>query len=394
MQLKSIMRIIYIFLLCFFTFWGFAKFNITESLQFLILIFLSLFFLLSDRKIKLKINKNILLWLMILMYIFFSLIYAPDINKSFVYILMLITLIMVKISFYNDKKIYVYAIKCVEIFTAINVFSTILYALFPNVLQDFARLILNDSAFIYNYNLYRYGCIAGLTPDHGVNAIFITCFLCISFSKMLKNMNLKNILWFIVGMVALFLTGKRGPLLANVVAECIVFVIYNKGNKKAIKNFLLALVLVTCLVVALNFIPQSKFVFERIKSLGDSNDVLNGREDMYPVLIDNFNKHFVFGSGIKSTLSINNGNDGHNIYLQVLSELGLVGAILVFYVFIRDLVLAIISKNKETKFLSIYYIVFFLIYGITGNPLFYFPTLLMYFIVTTNNLYNGEGELL
>src|SRR5699024_9890163 len=83
----------------------------------------------------------------------------------------------------------------------------------------------------------------------------------------------------------------------------------------------------------------------------------------------------------------------HNIYLQLLSETGLIGTsiilipIILTYLYTTK-VMRYISQNKNIfskKWIFIIYFstfiqTFFLLYGLTGNPLYDFNYIIMYFL--------------
>ena len=81
----------------------------------------------------------------------------------------------------------------------------------------------------------------------------------------------------------------------------------------------------------------------------------------------------------------------HNIYIQMLAETGIVGFMLFMVAFISSLLKTVeitrktmmTSNNSTLKVIilfSLYMQLFFLLYGFSGNPLYNFTQLFVYFI--------------
>ena len=101
------------------------------------------------------------------------------------------------------------------------------------------------------------------------------------------------------------------------------------------------------------------------------------RDVFYAEAWEMFMENPIFGCGWRQMTDIIE-HDVHNIYIQLLAETGIVGfsvyVFLIFYgVFIAIKLLRCYSKDKKKSILllfSAYYIFFFALYGLTGNPLY------------------------
>ena len=383
MNLTSrLIEYLYFIILAFFVFFGYIVIP-QYKIQAIILIAVSIFMFIIFKIKKIRFNASIVPWLLILVLSILSLSYSISVENSINYILILVGLLTSKIFLDNcDKKDNKIPTNILYIFSFVHVIATIIYLIFPEFIQTIDKNILTNKGYIYNVNLYRYGCYAGICSDHGANAIFISIFLAIAIEKIFNKSSIKNVLMVILVIIALFLTGKRGYLIACTIALIITFIYYNKDNRQLIKKFLLIVSLASILIVILNTIPATSFVFERFVELSDEGNVLNGREDTYKNLLQNISRNPFFGSGINTTTIINNGNDGHNIYLQIFSELGILGFLLLLYLILENLMLVFKTKNYA-KTSSLFFQIFFIISGITGNPLYYIPTLVVYNVVTS-----------
>lgn len=237
----------------------------------------------------------------------------------------------------------------------------------------------------------------GITNQIGRNAFYITVGISILHSQLVMSdwkTNKFKYGFYLLLLLSLLLTGKRGHLLANLMAIIFISAIYakykNKGFfRKAIKIvFVLALVIA---VLALIF-PEAAAPFMRFIAR-QGGDQTSGRLVLFSYAFDLFKQKPIlgWGSGAFSNL-FEMGN--HNVYLQLLSENGLVG----FAIFVSMLLLNLSTTLRKLKYniknncplqnsthliFSLYIQVFYLIYGMTGNPLNDGFILIIYLIVAS-----------
>lgn len=194
----------------------------------------------------------------------------------------------------------------------------------------------------------------------------------------------KDFLIFCAFVIGLAMTGKRGPLLFSILALLIVFFEYSekKLTKRMILKFFGGLSFFIALSTFAYFkIPQIQSVIARFFEASNMKEMTNGRIDFFWVqAIEMFKKHPILGYGWGAFKAYSkNGNDAHNIYLQLLVETGLIGFGMVIIFFVCS-ILAIkksicITKEIDDTLcanLKVAYAfqLFFLMYGFTGNPLY------------------------
>ena len=375
----------------FFVFFGYVI-PIPEVFKSLSILILGLAVICYTKKNKLKYEKMNNLWLLYIILMSFSLIYSVNFEESFKYLLIIICLFIFKICIDNFNNIKDKVEKAIFYIGIIHIFFTIMYTFLPTFVQEVAKLLLNSDGYLYNISLYRYGCIAGICSEHGINAIFISIYLAVVLSNMVKKFNIKNCLLAIIGIIALLLTGKRGPLIANILAFIVIFVKCNINNKKMIKTFFVFAIFGCGLIFVLKQVPQANFVFERFQESFEEDNVLNGRDYLYGLQLESINENTILGIGIRGVMTLTNGNDGHNIYLQVLCELGLLGFTVIIIIILGNVFSVIKKEPSKHVLISLYYQVFFIIDGITGNPLYLLSTLIIYFIFTSNNFIKREEK--
>ena len=133
-------------------------------------------------------------------------------------------------------------------------------------------------------------------------------------------------------------------------------------------------------------------IYDAVNELLMSGSVEDaGRSQLYEQALVYFRQHPLFGIGwanFKSLYSFR-GTHVHCIYLQLLCETGLAGTAIFVIFFVSRLVVSARSikttindvltiKNGWMKF-SLFIQLYFLLYGITGNPLYDIEETILYF---------------
>lgn len=373
-----------------------------ESLQLLVTFGIALLTFFSYKKANIRLHNNDILWIVIIIISLISIIYSIEKDYTIRYDICLLLIISLKIILSNFKKFRKNIINVLIIFSSVHVIATIVYMIFPEMIQTICKAILTPSAYVYNISLMNYGANPGICSEHGFNAFCITVFLNIFYVKSIYNSRNKvfNFMMLGAGIIALLATGKRGLLIANMISMIILLIMVNIENKKKLKRLLFYIIGFFIILKVISYIPATQIVFERFKDLDETGNTLNGREVFYEQMLENIKENTILGSGAKTTEVLTGGNDGHNIYLQILSELGIIGMIVYLLIFIKSGKMAInsfrLNSNKENTLISIYYQIFFLVYGMSGNPLYNFSILLVYLImvnlVTKDDDYEIKSE--
>ncbi|WP_167555991.1 O-antigen ligase family protein [Peribacillus simplex] len=370
----------------------------------LILALLILSYILNKKdQIIFKIDN--ILWSVFCFINLVSLIYTTNLSDGLRFVISIFVLIIIKIIFENDFKCQKRIMSVFFIFSLIHVLTTILYFIIPELIVIINRNILNTEQLAFNLEAFSRGESAGITGQTGTNAFYISVFNAIVFGKMItiKNQRLIYLLLYIIGIIALFMTVKRGPLLFNVIAIFIVIITMAIAEKRnLLKYFTVIFLLIIILFTVLTSLSSSNPIFYK---WFNTNDVSNGRFDLFIITWEYFKESPLIGNGAQSTRILFNGGAPHNIYLQVLAELGLVGLICLLSIFIftffntMKLIKNALSKadNKNliaTLVSSLYLQVYFISYGFTGNPLFDINFLLTYliFVAMANVYLNREGK--
>ena len=120
----------------------------------------------------------------------------------------------------------------------------------------------------------------------------------------------------------------------------------------------------------------------------DNGDISNGRFFLFEEMFKIFVSRPITGIGPLSTFSYYNDYLGHNVYLQVLCEMGVIGFIALLYMLISGLKYRInVLKRKNATdfdFLALFIQLFIIIYGFFGNPIFSYVFIIPYILFSAD----------
>ena len=265
--------------------------------------------------------------------------------------------------------------------------------------------------------VFSQGKIPGIAGHFSTNGMYLSVgLLVITVCFMLRSSKRKILLFLLILFTAssLLFTGKRGVLIAAATGVALAYYLYNsnKPTTRFFKIIIIVLIIVLGFTLASQYIPQLNNIFERFNETMARGDVTTGRSKLYSIAWDLFGKNTFFGIGWDEykyyyMFSNNQFLNVHNVYLQLLTENGIIGCIPFFALFgymyyrvIRFFVSYV--KNSQIRdpqcesalVLSVGMQTFFLIYCITGNPLYdpqvFYPyifccTMGEYYITKTNS---------
>lgn len=320
---------------------------------------------------------------------------------SFKYILyygvcILICILVPRISQHGSiLKIFYYA----GIFFAIG---TIFNYLFKELHSDLIMPFFSGTA---TYDRREMASLSGIncpgfTSQVAINAGFLSYGIGYFFSmySVQKNKNKRNWLCLILLFAAIILANKRAHLIFTVIALMILYYISGSPGKK-LKRFLTiifacgGLIMILYLCAMYIDLPVFNKLQRTILDIFSGDDITSGRTDLYARAIQLFHTHPLFGIGWYRFYEITINSYGyniavHNIYLQILCETGIVGFLIFVFFFgftwtIGYKICKIARTNNEKILARFCFFMqnFFLLYGITGNPLYDIPYYYPYFLI-------------
>ena len=246
------------------------------------------------------------------------------------------------------------------------------------------------------YTQYARGCMPGLTNHYSTNGMLLGVGVVIFGCELIYRKDIKNLIMFLVMVVALLLTGKRSDILFTAAGVYLAYFCYMSNKKRTRLTNTIGIIIVVgiALLVIVNFVPSLATFVTRFEDTAESGDVTLGRTKMWAIAIDYFKQNPIIGLGWGRFSAVNLHEwKAHNIYLQLLAETGILGFLVFAFFFISTLVnswkhLKWIRINGKTSYdneelhmlFAIAMQVFFLLYGITGNPLYDKETYVPYYM--------------
>lgn len=263
-------------------------------------------------------------------------------------------------------------------------------------LKVFQRILPLDQFQITQRWMFENGAYAGISGQIGTIAFFEVVAITIFLSTILvERKRISNIALLLLAAAMLILSQKRGLTLAiAIAAACVVFV-YWLSKRKDIKWIVVAAILMSiALPIMLMIFPPTRTMIMRTLSPG----ALTGRGEIYAVALEVFADNPWLGNGIGTLGGVLQARNvlsgivstGHNIYLQLLAEVGIGGfvafvATMLFTLADTVLKLMAISKCPSSKrsgesalLMSLTFQIFFMVYGMSGNPLFDYTQFAVY----------------
>lgn len=253
-------------------------------------------------------------------------------------------------------------------------------------------------------NFYASGYMTGITAHYSTNGIYIGLgiipfFICAVLEKYyLKKKRFTVFIVFLLILLSLALTGKRAHLLFTLAALIIVMYFYYSDQKysRVVKIlFYLILAFITIYIVSL-FIPEILNAYNRILQGIAENNLDNGRDALSNYALVAFTSAQVFGHGwawFSQYNVVSPGDHAHNTYYQLLCETGIVGFTIyvgfLIIILVRDVRFLIKICRRKQDFIprdrvvvccAVAYEIFFMMYMVTGNPLYEFSCYMPMFL--------------
>ncbi len=267
---------------------------------------------------------------------------------------------------------------CLLAFALVHAFFTVLFFFVPALNHSITAML----SLVKEQSSY----ISGVTNHYSTNSLYISVGMLAAFAKVYSGQKR----WVFPAVFFLFanlLTSKRGPLLFSVIALVVCYFVVFKVRLRTILVFVASLALIAFIIsrVALGS-PEVLYGIERIMSsfsgLGtNAAAVLSGRDMLYREAWRMFLHNPLLGRGWGAFIAITGLPMAHNIYLQMLAECGIIGFIVLMFCLVKSLFMcakpflfpAGVALGGEARFYLMFSLamqVFFILYGLTGNPLY------------------------
>ena len=365
---------------------------------------------------RLSLSQGSLYWLFIWIAVWVvSAFRNGDIDKgSYGSVLkMLAIIIVVGILSASRKPIYRQTLMAMKILLVIQLVAGVYYYFFPEQLAPLGRTLYHlEGIRLSKFNLFvRSDYFMGLATHYSTSGMYMALATILLFSECLTSKfisnNVKNreCVLLVLFTIALVLTQKRAHLLFSAAACIAMYMVgYVNGDLgRVMRQTLIGILAVILIFILIINVPALSGVVTRF-IMGDSLDEMSsGRiSGLWKPAWNAFLKNWGLGIGWdrfkwlypqrQGTAIVN--NNVHNIYLQLLCENGIIfgSAIiaLLLYTYVmtwKKLLLCKRARAQAAEYLpmlfSFGYQTFFLLYGLTGNPLYDIETLYPYMICSS-----------
>lgn len=378
--------------------------NVIRFLLFFVLFTIFLFYGFSSTR---KVNSWNFLFLVLMGLTFFNRNYYVETEVWFIVLLYPACLLLCLLSEKHGEWIHSYLKIAVAVYM-IHAVCTVVFYFMPSLyLNHIVHLFPDMERRLIAW--YNDGCMAGLTNHYSTNGMFLATGLIISISLLLKNHKKKicqyGMTLFIL--IALFLTGKRGHIVFALAAAFAGYYFYTIDNKRTRLFKIVGILLgFSCLAVLLFILfPAASNFIVRFQESIDAGNISNNRFMFWGLAWKLFQENIFLGIGwgqfqVQSTNILLYTAHVHNTYIQLLCETGLIGALIYYGWMISHIVSTIKNfieirrsdlKENDTinsqMMFSLCFQVFFLMYCLTGNPLYEREMFVPYFCACAINIY-------
>ena len=284
-------------------------------------------------------------------------------------------------------------VKYIASFGLIHVFATYLFFFLPRL---YSKMYFVWGRWPGGSGRGAYGYRAALSDHYSGNGMMLalTSISLFSFIISYKDKSQTKakkiyIILFLVAFFAVILTTKRAHLLFGVVAMIIVYYYCNpeKIHSRGFKIIVAGLIAIPVIYFISSKVPLIQAVFNRFHDLDEDGHMLN-RYKMWEIAWNMFLKKPLLGNGwssfrfalFDSYLGDKYGYmNAHNVYIQLLAEVGIIGfiiymSVLIYLMWIAFKLLRIYNKinyyDPEISiplYFSATFLVFYTLYSFTGN---------------------------
>lgn len=199
--------------------------------------------------------------------------------------------------------------------------------------------------------------IDNLQQDPNYFCGFFIFSICYYLWRFLENNKILCLIFSMILSVPIFLTGSRGGLLALLGSVFVIFVVYIRrgDNRRFVKFFFSALVVFLAVLIFWRYLPEN--IINRFTLEYTLEDNGAGRFEIWEDIIEKFkdadlwNKVFGYGAATVSNFN-SHQNVAHNIYIETLIEMGVVGTVMIFLMYFKYGIMAL--KLKDGFLVAVY----------------------------------------
>ncbi|MCI8417370.1 MAG: O-antigen ligase family protein [Lachnospiraceae bacterium] len=346
--------------------------------------FLILLLKVGYRKIKLPIRKEWIFHIILVINMLFSTLYTINFGNAFKFCLVYMNFLTIAVCFslYSGWQQIFY--KWLKTGCLFHLAFTYFSAVFTEKSLKLTEYFLDSEAQKLTVRLAKEShYYAGIAGQTGTNAFFFAMLIglfvaewCASYKTKTGTILLMGCSW-----LGLILTGKKGLIIASLISMIFVCCISRNKFSKRGKIFFISFAFLSVFILSNIFIVKiKKLLFHSVISR------LIILEGVLSAII----QKPILGNGINSIGYFTyDAHLGHNIYLQMWAEQGVIGFIilamaLLFPIFWTSIKIKKTNACMENSYINSYFSLFvqtfIIIYGFSGNPIYDYNIVITYFL--------------
>ena len=348
------------------------------------------------RRAKIVINKGLIGWICMGLIATLSLTLYE--YKNLITVLTFVFFIFVMLFSENQPKFIDYFLKYAVWMALISAISALVFYIYPSL---YTLIFSIYGGFVANTDGGNFGYRAGITPHTSwqgiicsIGVLYDGCILIIDRKEMSKKTKILRMIRIVIFFSALLLSAKRGPTVFVIMSLLFIYVFISRSRIgwKILLFLSGGIILYFSYEYMIAVIPGLEYMISRFIR---TKDISSYRFQMWKLALEEFRNHSLFGIGwlqyryifskrLFAHLNFRNNflyTDAHNVYIQILCETGLVGfciymttIIMTFFKSLRQVQYLVKENNakyqKETIMACFGIQLFFLIYSLSGNPLY------------------------
>lgn len=343
----------------------------------------------------------LLSWMSLVVVLFFN--NQNFANQKYGYEIIFICTVLFSLALFNRDYWIEPAIKIMLIiggfYAAITLMSFISSGFYNSIVHPIIAS-LNDTSHMGKSSYYS----DGFTAHYSFNGIYLAMATCTSIGLIIPSVNGERVKnkWLkypvvVLMFIALLLTNKRAHVIFTFAGALVAYYAYN--SDKHLKRFVRVIGIIFGVLIVgyllYTLMPGGIEFFNRFREFADSDDVSNGRYEMWQIALVFGKGNVLTGSGWWSFMNYY-GAHVHNIYIQLFVETGIIGTVIFglyfFTAYVKNILTLKDSRKKKIilgysadKYLtlSLIYQTFFVLYGITGTCLYERATIVPYIVFCT-----------
>jgi len=233
---------------------------------------------------------------------------------------------------------------------------------------------------------------AGISGQLGTNAFFFSVLIGLFGAEWCAAQKIKTStkILYLFSWMGLILTGKKGLLITVFIATIVIcWTAENKFSRRKILELMsLGGVGISILGIALHKRIQEIFYVSVVSRI----QIMQG---MVAAILEKP----IFGNGVNSVgFFTYDSHLGHNIYLQMWVEQGIIGLVVLLFMLFFPLFLTLkrirrqnpgFKVNNTNYYFSLFMQIFVIVYGFSGNPLYDYNIIITYFLALSSGMSKG-----